>query len=99
MSGFLSVLIQHGNDCINLKDAISIAGLAGSIPCLMITMATMAMAIYELLFLTPGVNLTTVIVSVAGILVKLATFALVVLISIIFGIIALTIRKMAKKTV
>lgn len=97
MTGFISVLIQRGNECTNLKDAILIAGLAGSIPCLIITMATMAMAIYELLFLAPGVNANAVILSAAGMLVTLATFVLVVLISIIFGIIALAVRKMTKK--
>jgi hypothetical protein len=98
MTGFVSVLVQRMNEC-NLKDAILISGLASSIPCLFITIVTVAMGVYELLFMRPGVNVTTVIFTVTGILESLATFAALVLLSIIFGVFAWVVRKTVKKAV
>jgi hypothetical protein len=98
MTGFFSVFVQRVNEC-SLKDAMLISGLAGFIPCLIIILAIMAMQVYELLYLTHGVNATTVIVTVVGILETVATFVVLVMISIIFGIFAWAVRKMAKKAV
>jgi hypothetical protein len=89
LTGLVSVLVQRASEG-SFKDAILVSGLAGSIPCLAIFIVTVAGAVYELLFLDQAYS---VLFIVAAIFEAIATFIVLDLVSIIFGIFAWGIRK------